>query len=224
MVYPDGLKPSILTGGLGSGKTEIAVNYSLNMTLNNGPVHLIDLDIIKPYFRSRQLKDDLKDTGVVVVAPPAPYLYADLPLLPPEVGALIKIPSKRVVIDVGGDDAGARVLGCYQEDLDRRGYDFYYVINISRPYAGNLDDVTGMASAIQSASGLKITGIINNTHLLWDTTLELIQEGAEFSGRVAKELGVPVVFHGVRDGFEGIESLNLKEPVFKMKLYFYRKF
>jgi hypothetical protein len=224
MWHHDETKPVLFTGGLGSGKTEIAVNYSLKMARKDRPVHLIDLDIIKPYFRSRQLIDELKDTGVILVAPPAPYLYADLPLIPPEVGSLIKQPSKRVVIDVGGDDAGARVLGCYQEDLEKRKYQFYYVINISRPYAGTVEDVKNMAIAIEGACGLKITGIINNTHLLWETTPEMVKEGALFSAKVAQELSVPLIFHGIREGLEGKETLHFKEPLFPMKLFFYRRF
>jgi hypothetical protein len=212
----------IFTGGLGSGKTEIAVNFSSRLyEERNSPVYLIDLDIIKPYYKSRHLGVELQAKNIRLVAPPAPYLYADLPLIPPEVAALLGRSDDRVVVDLGGDASGARALGCFSEEIARKIYQFFYVINISRPLAQSETEILNMVSEVQNASGLKVTGIINNTHLLWETTADLIKEGARMSRKVARTLGVPLVFHGVKEDLPGIEKLKLREPIFTLKLFLY---
>lgn len=212
----------IFTGGLGSGKTEIAVNFSSGLyEENKSPVYLIDLDIVKPYYKSRHLGDELQAKNIRLVAPPAPYLYADLPLIPPEVAALLGRSGDRVVVDLGGDESGARAMGCFSEEIARKTYQLFYVINISRPLAHKEAEILNMVAEVQNASGLKVTGIINNTHLLWETTADLIREGARISRKVARTLGVPLVFHGVKEDLPGIETLRLREPVFTLKLFLY---
>ena len=212
----------IFTGGLGSGKTEIAVNYCITLRdEKKSPVYLIDLDIVKPYYRSRHLKKQLVNDNIVLVAPPDPYLYADLPLVPPEINALLRHPSGTVVVDVGGDDAGARVLGCFSEILKSRSYHFLYVINTKRPFAEKPGEIMRMIEDIQQVSGLQVTGIINNTHLLWETTPDLVRQGAKVSRDIAKKLGVPLMFHGVNRHLKRLGNLTMKEPVFELNLYFY---
>jgi hypothetical protein len=215
----------ILAGGLGSGKTEIAVNCSLELALRKEvPVHLIDLDVIKPYYRSRQLETELRELNIRVIAPPSPYMLADLPLLPPEVRTLLMEPGVQVVIDVGGDDAGARVLGCYNDELKRSSYHFLYVINISRPQSRSAVEIMEMAGLVEKSSSLKITGIINNSHLLWETGPDVVNEGAVTAREVASKLGVPLLFHTINEDFQDPKALAQREPVCLLKMFLYRRF
>ncbi|MDQ7823245.1 MAG: hypothetical protein RDV48_10660 [Candidatus Eremiobacteraeota bacterium] len=222
-MIPEGFSVFIFTGGLGSGKTEIAANFSLKLAGRggNGPVHLVDLDIVKPYFRSRHLAAELEATAVKLVAPPAPYLHADLPLVPPEVRAILASGTSKVVLDVGGDDVGARVLGCFQDELSRRAHRLYYVVNISRPLAKERAEILSMMRDIEGSSGLRITGIVNNTHLMGETTPEIVLEGARTARALAAEIGVPLAFHCIK---EDMVEPPLEEPVFKLRLYFHQYF
>jgi hypothetical protein len=223
--YLGNSKKIIFSGGLGSGKTEIAVNCSIELSQKNEkPVHLIDLDVIKPYFRSRHLEAELKERNIRLIAPPAPYMLADLPLLPPQVRTLIMQPGFPLVIDVGGDDAGARVLGCFNDELMKSCCQFLYVINISRPQSRRVDEILDMADLVQKASSLRITGIINNSHLLWETDSRVVQEGAGTAREVAVKLGVPLVFHTIMKGFPNPGELILNEPVCLLDLLLYRRF
>ncbi len=208
----------IFTGGMGSGKTEIAVNTAfLLSSVSPSPIYLIDLDTVKPYYRSRHLQEDLTTTSIKVVAPPEPYIHADLPLLTPEVKALLLDRRGKMIIDLGGDDTGARVLGFYHQELQNRKYQFLYVINISRPYAGELKQIDEMMARVENSSRLSITGIINNTHLVWETTEQVILEGAEVAREIARIHSLPLLFHCVK----GDVKVDLPEPVFSLgKLYF----
>ncbi|MGV8119313.1 MAG: hypothetical protein AB2L14_06070 [Candidatus Xenobiia bacterium LiM19] len=208
----------IFAGGLGSGKTEIAANTAfLLSTLSPLPVYLIDLDTIKPYYRSRHLQEDLTATSIKLVAPPEPYIHADLPILTPEVKALLIGRQGKLIVDLGGDDAGARVLGFYQDELEKRKHHFLYVINISRPHARELQHINDMMAQVERSSRLRITGIINNTHLLWETTEEVILEGAEVAREIARMNSLPLLFHCVK----GDVKVSLPEPVLSLrKLYF----
>jgi len=208
----------IFTGGLGSGKTEIAVNTAFMLAESgSGVVYIIDLDTIKPYYRSRHLQEELGDTGIRIVAPPEPYFHADLPLITPEIKALLRDRRGKLIVDLGGDDAGARVLGFFRDELERRQYNLLYVINTSRPYAGSREDIIDMMTGVERASHLKITGIINNTHLLWETTEDVIAGGAEVAREIAEIRSLPLLFHCVK----GDVKVSLPEPVFPLrKLYF----
>ncbi len=209
---------TVLTGGLGCGKTEIAVNLAFSIfRLKNRPVSIIDLDNIKPYLKARNLDDKYRISDIRIIAPEAGYSDADLPILPPEARSVIKSGNSSVIVDVGGDEAGARILGGYAEDISPRDYNLFFVINISRPYLKHTAAVINMISEVENQSGLKVTGLINNTHLMWDTDEKIIENGRRVAMETALELGVPFAFTCVHGGIDLKPTL---EPVFKLDLYF----
>lgn len=209
----------ILAGGLGSGKTELASNFAFSIAeAKNKPVHVIDLDNIKPYFKLRNLQADYKVKGIRIIAPPLEYRDTDLPLLPPEARSIITSSPDQVIVDVGGDEYGARILGGYRDEIASRPHDFFFVINCSRPYPREADAIIQMIKDVEMESGLKVTALINNTHLLWESTEEILLQGAREAKKVSDILNLPLAFHVAAGRFEITSPiLNM---LYKIDLYF----
>ncbi|NUM34441.1 MAG: hypothetical protein HUU50_07845 [Candidatus Brocadiae bacterium] len=199
-IYSPVPKVLIFTGNFGSGKSEIAVNYTLFLNEKNSNTTIIDLDIIKPYFRCREATELLRRKGVRVVIPEGERRYADLPILVPEIKGLIQSPSGYTILDVGGEDTGARVLSYFQEAfqvLDQ--YELFLVVNRNRPFTGDLDGVLKMLGMIEKASGLKVTHLISNNHLLEETDLDTVVSGYELTKAASEKTGIPIFLVGVPD-------------------------
>ncbi|RYD02514.1 hypothetical protein N752_24610 [Desulforamulus aquiferis] len=91
------IKPvTIFTANLGSGKTEISINFSQMLQQRGEKVSLVDLDIINPYFRTRLAKDNLASRGLKVICPPGHLINADVPALTPAVRGHCR-PAKAIV-------------------------------------------------------------------------------------------------------------------------------
>jgi hypothetical protein len=197
---------TIYAGHFGSGKTEIAVNDAFRLAEMGLPVTLIDLDIVKPYFRSRLVRERLADKAIRLIVPSGEHFYADLPIVLPDVKGAIGTQTQRVVMDVGGDDTGARVLGSLRSSLETVAHDFWMVHNIRRPFTTDLESSLHMYSKIEEASGLKITGIISNTHLMQETTLDVVIEGYKETRKLSEALDIRLVCVTVEDRiFPGID-------------------
>lgn len=209
---------TILTGGLGSGKTELAVNLAFCISQTED-VAIVDLDNIKPYFKARNLDEKYRTTGVRIIAPEAPYSDTDLPILPPQARSIISGSKSSVIVDAGGDEAGARVLGGYAEEISQRNYKLFFVVNISRPYLRNSEAIVEMVKSIEYQSGLKASGLINNTHLMYETTLEVVEKGRIAAQEAADILNIPLAFTSLRKDL----PQKPKGNIFEMDLYFYNK-
>lgn len=184
---------SILVGHFGSGKTEIAVNCAFKLAAAGQPVSLVDLDVIKPYFRSRSARSLLEKAGVDLVAPSGDNYYADLPIIVPRVRSLCKDVSRRIIIDAGGDDTGARVLGSLSDVLDGDEADFFLVLNFRRPLTPDVESAVAMANEIQARARLQINGVVSNTHVMDLSTPAVVREGFALAVQVAARLGTKVV-------------------------------
>ena len=185
---------TVITGHFGSGKTEIAVNGALDLAAKGADVAIVDLDVVKPYFRTRSAREWLARAGVRLVAPEGENIHADLPIVVPEVRAILGDPSARVVVDAGGDDTGARVLGSLADVLPR-GPDTEHllVLNFRRPFTEGPDQAVAAAREIQAAARLPFTGIVSNTHLMGETTPEVVEAGYSMAEETGRALGLPVV-------------------------------
>lgn len=195
---PEGL--TVLFGAFGSGKTEIAVNLAIGLAGSLKDVSLVDIDVVKPMFRSRDIRAKVRAAGVRMVDTIAGLENADLPIVTGEVDALVSGAGKTIV-DVGGDHLGARALGRYAGRI-RKGYDALYVINTRRPFSSNTAEIMKMMGMVEGASRLKPTGIIANTNLGTESTPELALEGLKTARRVSEEAGVPVRFIAVYERLE----------------------
>lgn len=186
---------TVFYGLYGSGKTEISINYAIKQRQSGKDVIIVDLDAVTPYFRVRDVYDELVREGLVVVAPKESVRHADLPVLPEGVRSALSQGESVVVVDVGGDPTGSRVLGGLKDALsaDAKGF---FVVNASRPFTRTVDDASKAVAAIESASGLRVSGLVANTHMTDQTTADHVVHGVEFAGEVGRRLGLPVVFAG----------------------------
>jgi hypothetical protein len=188
---------TVLVGHFGSGKTEIAVNLAFGLRNRGAEVALVDLDLVKPFFRCRLVKEDLEARGIRLVAPEGDHFYADLPILVPEARGAARDgggPRVRVIFDVGGDDLGARVLGSLAGLFDRAATDLLFVVNVNRPFAEDLEALRAMLREVQAAARLTVTGLVANTHLMDETTPETITLGVRAARGLEAATGVPLRF------------------------------
>lgn len=184
----------VVVGGLGSGKSEIAVNLAYYLSKSQpDQVRIGDLDIHNPYFRSREAAEELEALGIKTLIPPGSQVYADLPIIIPEIKGAIKQAKDKLILDVGGDDTGARVLGSLAEAFTPGNYELLLVLNANRPFTANLTQSLKMISEIEASSRLEFTGIISNTHLMDDTTIKTVLEGVKLSEEVSRSTGLPIV-------------------------------
>jgi hypothetical protein len=184
----------IIVGAYGSGKTEVAINLAAHMHDLNKTVRLADLDLVNPYFRSREARDSLRRLGIDVVLPPAEYMQADLPILTPAVSGMLRHPSDLTLLDVGGDDAGATVLAALGDALRGKAVQLVQVINPNRPYTDSVSGCLKMREAIEARAQMTITGIVGNANLMELTSEQDILAGYEFCKQVAEAAGLPLVF------------------------------
>jgi len=183
---------TIFTGHFGSGKTEIAVNHTLNLCKAGEKVSIVDLDIVNPFFRSSEVRDVLEREGARVISPVFAVTNVDIPSLPAEIYSVFQNREGKVVFDVGGDDTGAVALGRFTPYFRQEGYDMLYVINAKRPLSSTPEDIIEMLAAIESNSRLKVTGLINNTNLAKETSVQDILEGQAVVEEVARRLNLPI--------------------------------
>ena len=182
----------IITGHYGSGKTEFAVNYVKKLRESvDGRVAIADLDIVNVYFRSREKKEELEEKGIQVIASNLDTAVADVP-------AAMTMPvinkEYQYVVDLGGNDVGTLVLGRIKPLLDHAEADFFMVVNAYRPNTSTPEGIIEQMENLEYAAGLKVTGFINNTNLVRETTAECLLHGDEVLKEVTKRTGVPVKY------------------------------
>ncbi len=208
----------LFTGNYGSGKTEVAVNYASWLAREGKRVQIADLDLVNPYFRVREAREPLEKLGIEVVAPAGDYHSADLPILLPQVKGLIEHPKGYTILDVGGDNVGATVLSALTNAFAVTGYDMIFVVNRNRPFTDTVEGVLRLVSEVETASRLKITSIVGNTHLMDETTVDTVQSGIELTESVAKKLGLPVRFITIEKSLLDTQDLmTAKHPVLPLE-------
>ncbi len=180
----------IIIGAYGSGKSEYSINLARSLNVDGNKVSLADLDVVNPYFRSRDVRDEFAQEMIDVIAPEGEYSHADLPMISPRIQGAIEDSSRTVILDVGGDPAGCRTLGRFWDAINKRGYRMYLVINTSRPFTSNADEILSMIQMLENSSKLKISELICNTNLMEYTDQNLVEEGIEIVQEVATETGL----------------------------------
>jgi len=184
----------IICGHYGSGKTEFSVNYSLALKKFEKYVAIADMDIVNPYFRSREKAELLREKGLKVIYSSIEGTALDIPAVSGEVETLILDDKYNLILDVGGDSIGARALGRYKENLIDSGYDLFFVLNAYRPETQDAKGAISYIKDIENTTGLKVTGLINNTHMMKHTTLEDVLMGQKITTEVSKELNIPIKY------------------------------
>jgi hypothetical protein len=183
-----------IVGNYGSGKTEVSINLAVNRRRSGLDVHIADLDLVNPYFRTREARTQLQALGIDVVLPPEQYLQADLPVLSPVIAGMIKKASGITILDVGGDDVGAMVLAALADAFKHVRVHLLQVVNPMRPQTGTIEGCLKIRAEIEEAARLKITGLIGNANLISETSTDDIYSGYEFVRKLSGESGLPLEF------------------------------
>lgn len=204
----------IITGHFGSGKTEIAVN--LAMESENSVI--VDMDTVNPYFRTADVRDKLKKSGVKVILPHYAGSNVDMPTLPAEILSVFAEECD-ALFDVGGDDDGAAALGVYNRFFKEKDYELYFVICQTRPLTKTTEEIIAVMDSIERVSRLKITHLINNTHLSDYTDAEKVLEGQLVAQEVSRQTGVPILFTAVKKELVNELSSKIDNPVYGLTLY-----
>ena len=190
----EGKRIIAVVGHYGSGKTEFSVSlaYALNEQ-GSKPVSIIDLDIANPYFRSREQKEPLEKAGISVYGSAyGTEITAELPALDPAARAPLEDKSKIAVVDVGGDNSGARILNQYGKYFTAGEHELLCVVNKNRPDTGTLEKAKAHIDAIEKETSIKITGLVSNAHFVSFTTAEDVLEGYRFTKQLSEMTGIPV--------------------------------
>ena len=191
---------NIILGHYGSGKTNIALNMAYRLREKYEKVAIADLDIVNPYFRTKDSADDLKERDIRLIVSEYAGTNLDAPALPEEIYAITDDRSTRFVLDIGGDDRGAYVLGRLSGALKEEGdYNCYLVINKYRPLTRDAASVKEIMDEIEAAGHIPVTGIINNSNIGSETTVRDIVESAEFAKEVEQLTGIGVEYNTVRE-------------------------
>ena len=208
---------SIITGHYGTGKTEFAVNLALQLAGLNHQVMVADLDIVNPYFRSRERRDLLQEAGIRLISSSQACSDADVPALPAELLTILENRDITGVLDIGGDPVGARVLARFNDKIVPEDSQLIYVLNANRPEVRTPEAAIAYLRGIEATTSLTCTGIVNNTHLCGETTAEEIRKGARLAETVSQETGIPVLCHVAEERFIP-ELSDLSEPVFPITI------
>lgn len=184
---------TIFAGHYGSGKTNIAANYAIKLREEGKEVSIADLDIVNPYFRSKDAKEMLESKGIRFISSPYANSNVDTPALPADAYSITADKSRYAVVDVGGDDRGALALGRYVPGiLEENDYEMLFVINKFRPLTSDVQGTLEVMQEIETACRMKFTGIVNNSNLGEDTTAEDVLESQAYADSIAEACGLQI--------------------------------
>ena len=191
---------TLLCGHYGSGKTNVALNMAYELKQSYSNVAIADLDIVNPYFRTKDSAKDLEEKGIKLIVSEFAGTNVDIPAMPAEMYSLTDDKTVRAVIDVGGDDRGALALGRIAPSiLEENDYECLLVINKFRPLTPDVESTLEVMSEIETAGGIKITGLVNNSNLGVETTAEDVLSSLEYADSVAKATNLEIVCTSVNE-------------------------
>ena len=209
---------NIICGHYGCGKSNYSINLALDMAKMGRKVMLVDLDLVNPYFLSSGYKDMLEENGIQVIAPLFANTNVETPALPADLNLMFET-DRDVVMDLGGDDAGAVVLGRYASQISEIKYEMIYLVNKYRNLTSEVDDTVEILKEIEAASRCKATKVINNSHLKKETTIENVLEAIPYAKEVATKLNLP--FEGTTIPSFLLKDDRVKELVEKSEEVFF---
>ena len=191
---------TLFAGHYGSGKTNIAVNWAKYLKAQNKPVTIVDLDIVNPYFRTKDSQKEFEELGIKLVCSEYANTNLDIPALPKEIYGAIADKNSYLIMDIGGDDVGAVAMGRYTPSiLEENNYEMIYVANCYRPLTRTPQDTLEVMREIEVASGIPFTAIINNSNLGVETTPEDVVKSNMYAQELSKISNIPVLYTTVNN-------------------------
>lgn len=210
---------TVFSGHYGSGKTNVAVNYALWLKNHCDKVSIADLDIVNPYFRTKDSMKVLEENGVQLISSEYANSNVDVPALPAETYGVLQNKEIHAVIDVGGDDRGALALGRYSDAILEDGdYELLFVINKYRPLTRNADMTLEIMAEIENACHMKFTGIVNDSNIGEETTAEDVLDSVSYANEVSEKSGIPIKMTAVKKDLYEILSDKI-ENLMPIELY-----
>ena len=214
---------TLFAGHYGSGKTNIALNYARWLRRQDLPVTIADLDIVNPYFRTKDSEAALAEEGIGLIVSEFANSNVDLPAMPKEAYALVNDRQTCAVLDIGGDDRGALALGRYTPAIKQEGdYEMLFVVNRSRPLTRTVADTLEIMGEIETACDLPFTAIVNNTNLGLQTTPEDVLSSVQYAQALSRETGLPIKMTCAAEQLRGALEGKIPNlfPLSIQKLYY----
>jgi hypothetical protein len=180
----------IITGHYGAGKTNFAVNLALGLSKKEKTA-VCDLDVVNPYFRTADFKTLFAERDIELLASIYANTNVDTPAISFDLSRVVA-DGKTLVIDVGGDDEGAKALGRYRDVFPE--YEMLYVVNFKRFLTMTPEQAIAVMKEIEAASGFRHTGIVNNTNLGEENTKEVFEASRSEADKLSKLSGLPVKY------------------------------
>lgn len=210
----------IIIGHFGSGKTEFAVNYAMKLAEKEEDVAICDLDVINPYFRSREKAEIMEDKGIKVISGASGHnANLAVPMVSAAIIGPIRDENCQTVLDVGGDIDGARTLARYRPHFNTENTDIFFVINANRPETQNVKAVAKYIEEMEESINMKVTGLISNTHMLKSTSIEDVVKGIELVNEVSEKLDIPIKYIVALEQVTRQISDEYSDIMFPIKMY-----
>ncbi len=202
-------KLTIITGHYGSGKTNFSVNLALDTAAAGNRCTIIDLDIVNPYFRTADFRDMFGEKNIELLSPVYANTNLDIPSLNIPLQSILES-GNNVIIDVGGDDEGAKALGRFAPTIrEFPDTDMLYVINKYRYLTKEAEEAVQIMREIEYSCGLMHTGIVNNSSLGTETTSQTVKDSLAYADKVSELSGLPL---RATCAVEGAMPDNAPEP------------
>lgn len=184
----------VVVGNYGSGKTEVSINLAIHRKRAGVDVRIADLDLVNPYFRTREARGPLSEMGIEIVLPPDQYLQADLPILSPSIAGMIRRPAELTLLDVGGNDVGATVLATLEHVFKNKPMRVLQIVNPLRPFTETIEGCLKIREEIEQAAKLAVDGIVGNANLIDETSVDDIYDGYDFVKQLSEQSGLALEF------------------------------
>ena len=213
---------TLLCGHYGSGKTNVAINMAYDLKEESNRVLIADLDIVNPYFRTKDSANELADKGIELIASEYAGTNVDIPALPQQMYTITHDKTVRAVIDVGGDDRGALALGRIAPDiLEENNYECLRVINKFRPLTPDASSTIEVMREIEKAGKISFTGLVNNSNLGVETTADDVMGSLEYANEISKITGLPIkcttvnamLYNELKGKIENLFPLSLQKKI-----------
>lgn len=200
---------TIVCGHYGSGKTNVALNIAYDLKAQGKDVAIADLDIVNPYFRTKDSIDELEKRGIELICSEYAGTNLDIPALPDEMYSVIDKRDKYFVLDIGGDDRGALALGRLAPAIiSENNYEMIAVVNMYRPLTRDKTSTVEVLREIEYAGGINFTAIINNSNLGADTREEDVKASLDYADDISEEMGLPVIATTVNESLSDVDIKN----------------
>ncbi|MBE6671731.1 MAG: hypothetical protein E7593_05970 [Ruminococcaceae bacterium] len=211
---------TIFSGHYGSGKTNVAINYAVDLGKEGRKVSIADLDIVNPYFRTKDSEEMFEKNGIELISLPFANTSVDLPSMPSAAYGLFSRRDRNVIIDLGGDDRGAFALGRFRPMLlEENDYEMVFTVNFYRPLTTTVDEAIEVFNEIEYASKLKFTKIVNNSNLGRETKAEDVARTVALAKELAEKTNTEFWFTSVDESvYDELSGLLPEESLFKLKL------